>query len=110
MDAYLAGSAPAHSPPRPWGHFSGGHHGVLDVDVLEIRRKQGVTARLIRNGVWSDVRVVANKTTAIIYVNGRAVSQAAVAKGTTALTGVQLASGGTPAVGDDVQIDNFLLR
>jgi BNR repeat-like domain len=64
-------------------------------------------AGLIKNGQWAGIRISATNSAASIYVNGNLVSQVPTAAGTTSLTGIQVSSGGTVTVGDDVFIDNF---
>jgi hypothetical protein len=56
---------------------------------------------------WAGVRINANLSGAWVYVNGRLFSRVPLTPGTTSFTGVELTSGGTKPVGDDIFIDQF---
>jgi hypothetical protein len=56
---------------------------------------------------WAGIRINANTTAAWVYVNGRLFSRVPLKAGTTSFTGIQVSSGGTAPVGDDMFIDQF---
>jgi hypothetical protein len=51
--------------------------------------------------VW----INANLCRALVYVNGRPFSRIPLTPGTTALTGIEVSSGGAKSVGDDFFVD-----
>ncbi|MGO4603845.1 exo-alpha-sialidase [Terrabacter sp. 2YAF2] len=59
----------------------------------------------VRAGTWSAVRIQASASGASVYVNGVLLGRVPVAAGTTGFTGVEVSSGGTAPVGDDVLLD-----
>jgi hypothetical protein len=62
---------------------------------------------LVAKTGWAGVRINANTSAAWVYVNGRLFSRVPLTPGTTSFTGVQVASGGTIPVGDDMFVDQF---
>jgi BNR repeat-like domain/F5/8 type C domain len=62
---------------------------------------------LVNPANWAGVRINANLSGALVYVNGRPFSRIPLTPGTTALTGIEVSSGGTKSVGDDFFIDQF---
>jgi len=76
-----------------------------------VKRWDGTAWRLlagagrVRPGVWSAVRIQASTSGASVYVNGVLLGRVPVTAGTTAYTGVEVSSGGTAPVGDDVMMD-----
>ena len=51
--------------------------------------------------------IKANLSGAWVYVNGRLFSRVPLTSGTTSFTGIEVSSGGTVPVGDDMFIDQF---
>ena len=64
-------------------------------------------AGLVKKTGWAGIRINANTTAAWVYVNGRLFSRVPLKAGTTSFTGIQVSSGGTVPVGDDMFIDQF---
>ena len=64
-------------------------------------------AGLVKKTGWAGIRINANTTAAWVYVNGRLFSRVPLKAGTTSFTGIQVSSGGTAPVGDDMFIDQF---
>ena len=64
-------------------------------------------AGLVHQTGWAGVRINATTSGANVYVNGRLLSRVALTPGTTRLTGIEVSSGGTAPVGDDIFIDQF---
>jgi hypothetical protein len=62
---------------------------------------------LVNPANWAGVRINANLSGASVYVNGRLFSKVPLTPGTTSFTGIELTSGGTKPVGDDMFIDQF---
>ena len=62
---------------------------------------------LVQKTGWAGIRINANTSAAWVYVNGRLFSRVPLTRGTTSLTGIQVSSGGTAPVGDDIFIDQF---
>jgi len=62
---------------------------------------------LVKATGWAGVRINANLSGAWVYVNGRLFSRVPLTPGTTSFTGIQVSSGGTAPVGDDMYIDQF---
>jgi hypothetical protein len=64
-------------------------------------------AGLVKSTGWAGVRINANTAEARVFVNGRLFSRVPLTPGTTSFTGIQVSSGGTAPVGDDMYIDQF---
>ncbi|WP_141788952.1 exo-alpha-sialidase [Oryzihumus leptocrescens] len=64
-------------------------------------------AGLVKSTGWAGVRINATTSGANVYVNGRLFSRVPLTPGTTAFTGIQVSSGGTAPVGDDMFIDQW---
>ncbi|MHB8185130.1 MAG: exo-alpha-sialidase [Dermatophilaceae bacterium] len=64
-------------------------------------------AGLVKKTGWAGIRINANTSAAWVYVNGRLFSRVPLTPGTTSFTGIQVSSGGTAPVGDDMFIDQF---
>jgi len=64
-------------------------------------------AGLVNPASWAGVRINANLSGASVYVNGRLFSKVPLTAGTTSFTGIEVTSGGTKPVGDDMFIDQF---
>jgi len=62
---------------------------------------------LVHSTGWAGVRVNATTAGDSVYVNGRLFSRVPLTPGTTSFTGIQVSSGGTAPVGDDMYIDQF---
>ena len=62
---------------------------------------------LVKKTGWAGIRINANTSAAWVYVNGRLFSRVPLTPGTTSFTGIQVSSGGTAPVGDDMFIDQF---
>jgi len=62
---------------------------------------------LVNRTGWAGIRINANTSGASVYVNGRLFSRVPLTPGTTSFTGIQVSSGGTAPVGDDMFIDQF---
>ncbi len=62
---------------------------------------------LVKQTGWAGIRINANTSAAWVYVNGRLFSRVPLTRGTTSFTGIQVSSGGTAPVGDDMFIDQF---
>jgi hypothetical protein len=62
---------------------------------------------LVKPTGWAGVRINATLSGASVYVNGRLFSKVPLTAGTTSFTGIELTSGGTKPVGDDMFIDQF---
>jgi hypothetical protein len=64
-------------------------------------------AGLVHKTGWAGVRINATTSGANVYVNGRLFSRVPLTPGTTRFTGIEVSSGGTAPVGDDMLIDQF---
>jgi len=62
---------------------------------------------LVAKTGWAGIRINATTSAAAVYVNGRLFSRVPLTPGTTSFTGVQVSSGGTIPVGDDMFVDQF---
>jgi hypothetical protein len=62
---------------------------------------------LVKATGWAGVRINANLSGAWVYVNGRLFARVPLTPGTTSFTGIEVSSGGTIPVGDDMFIDQF---